>query len=331
MNRPRILVARAIFPEVLERLRQHLNVQDNQDDVPWSPAMLTEQLQDKQGALLTANERVDAQVLAKCPQLKIIANMAVGFNNLDIAALTAAGVQATNTPDVLTETTADFAFALLLATARRVTESERFLRAGQWGRWRYDLFAGSEVHGSTLGIVGMGRIGQAIAQRAVHGFGMRVVYCNRSPLPATTEAQYRAQFMALPDLLRTADHVMLALPYSPDVHHLVGAEQLALMKPTATLVNIARGGVVDDAALAQALAQGRIAAAGLDVFENEPSVHPGLLQVANVVLTPHIASATVRTRRAMADLAADNLLAFFAGCGPLTPVNTLQTGPAALG
>jgi gluconate 2-dehydrogenase len=323
MNRPRILVARAIFPEVLERLRQHLEVQDNQDDVPWSPAMLTEQLQDKQGALLTANERVDAQVLAKCPQLKIITNMAVGFNNLDIAALTAAGVQATNTPDVLTETTADFAFALLLATARRVTESERFLRAGQWGRWRYDLFAGSEVHGSTLGIVGMGRIGQAIAQRAVHGFGMRVVYCNRSPLPAATEAQYRAQFMPLPDLLRSADHVMLALPYTPEAHHLVGAEHLALMKTTATLVNIARGGVVDDAALAQALAQRRIAAAGLDVFENEPALHPGLLQVANVVLTPHIASATVRTRRAMADLAADNLLAFFAGRRPLTPINTL--------
>jgi len=222
---------------------------------------------------------------------------------------------------VLTETTADFGFALLMATARRMTESEHYLRAGKWTKWSYDMFAGSDIHGSTLGIIGMGRIGQGIAKRGAHGFGMKVVYHNRSRLSADLEAECKATYVGKEDLLRTADHVVLVVPYSAASHHTIGAVELALMKPTATLINIARGGIVDDAALAVALREGRIAAAGLDVFEGEPSVHPDLLTVPNVVLTPHIASATVPTRRAMANLAVDNLIAFLGGRAPLTPVN----------
>lgn len=319
--KPRILVARAIFPEVLEQLGQRFEVEANANDDLWSPTEFAAHLRDKDGVLTTGSERIDAALLAACPRLRIVANMAVGYNNFDLAAMDAAGVQGTNAPGVLTETTADFGFALLLATARRVTEGERYLRAGQWRRWSYDLLAGAEVHGSTLGIIGMGRIGQGIARRGAHGFGMRVIYHNRARLALEVEAECKASYVGKEELLRTADHVVLALPYTPAAHHTVGAPELALMKPTATLVNIARGGIVDDAALAEALRTRRIAAAGLDVFEGEPQVHPGLLEVPNVVLTPHIASATLPTRLAMAQLAADNLVAFFAGRGPLTPVN----------
>lgn len=319
--KPRILVARALFPEVIERLAQHFEVEVNVHDDTWSPAELAAHLRDKDGVLTTGSERIDAALLAACPRLRIVANMTVGYNNFDLAAMDAAGVQGTNAPGVLTETTADFGFALLLATARRVTEAERYLRAGLWKRWSYDLLAGAEVHGSTLGILGMGRIGQAIARRGAYGFGMRVIYHNRSRLAPEVEAECRASYVGKEELLRTADHVVLVLPYTPQAHHTIGAPELALMKPTATLVNIARGGIVDDAALAEALRARRIAAAGLDVFEGEPQVHPGLLEVPNVVLTPHIASATLPTRLAMAQLAADNLIAFFAGRGPLTPVN----------
>ena len=235
--------------------------------------------------------------------------------------MTAAGVLATNTPDVLTETTADFGFALLMATARRITESEHYLRAGKWTKWSYDMFAGSDIHGSTLGILGMGRIGQGIAKRGAHGFGMKVIYHNRSRLDAALEAECKASYVGKEELLRTADHLILVLPYSPASHHTIGAAELALMKPTATLVNIARGGIVDDAALAQALRDGRIAAAGLDVFEGEPQLNADLLRVPNVVLTPHIASASVPTRLAMANLAADNLIAYLKDKKPLTPLN----------
>ena len=327
MTKPKILIARAIFPEVIDRLKQHFEVESNQlDDVP-SKAQLIEKLRGKYGVLTTGGERIDAEVLAACPDLKICANMAVGYNNFDVPAMTAAGVQATNAPDVLTETTADFGFALLMATARRITESEHYLRAGQWKKWSYDMFAGSDIHGSTLGILGMGRIGQGIAKRGAHGFGMKVIYHNRSQLSSDLEAQSKARYVSKTELLQTADHVVLVVPYSPESHHTIGAAELALMKPTATLVNIARGGIVDDAALAVALREKRIAAAGLDVFEGEPAVHPDLLTVPNVVLTPHIASATLPTRLAMANLAADNLIAFFTSNKPLTPINLSQAAP----
>lgn len=321
MSKPKILVARAIFPEVIASLEEHFEVEANQQDETWSKSQLIEKLQGKHGAFTTGGDRIDAEVLAACPGLKICANMAVGYNNFDLDAMTAAGVLATNAPDVLTETTADFGFALLMATARRLTESEHFLRAGKWTKWSFDMFAGSDIHGSTLGILGMGRIGQGIARRGAHGFGMKVIYHNRSRLDANLEAECRASYVSKEELLKTADHLVLVLPYSPSSHHAIGAAELALMKPTATLVNIARGGIVDDAALAVALREKRIAAAGLDVFEGEPKVHPDLLTVPNVVLTPHIASATVPTRLAMARLAADNLIGFFNENKPLTPLN----------
>ena len=321
MQKPNILIARAVFPEVIARLEQYFDVESNQADESWSKAELIARLQGKAGAFTTGGDRIDAEVMAACPGLKICANMAVGYNNFDLDAMTAAGVLATNAPDVLTETTADFGFGLMMATARRITESEHYLRAGKWTKWSYDMFAGSDIHGSVLGILGMGRIGQGIARRGAHGFGMQVIYHNRSRLDAALEAECQAGYVSKEELLRTADHLVLVLPYSPASHHTIGAAELALMKPTATLVNIARGGIVDDAALAAALRNRTIAAAGLDVFEGEPAVHPDLLTVPNVVLTPHIASATLPTRLAMASLAADNLIAFFTGKRPPTPLN----------
>jgi gluconate 2-dehydrogenase len=322
-TRPSILIARNIFPEVVARLREHFDVDTNDGDAVLSAQELKDRLQGKDGVLTTGSEKVDAGLLAACPQLKVVANIAVGYNNFDVPAMTAAGVLATNTPDVLTETTADFGFALLMATARRLTESEHFLRAGLWNQWRLDMFAGAEVNGSTLGILGMGRIGQAIARRGAHGFGMNVIYHNRSRLDAATEAECKARYVDKAELLKTADHLILVLPYSAESHHAIGAAEIAQMKPTATLVNIARGGIVDDAALAVALREKRIAAAGLDVYEGEPKVHPDLLTVPNIVLTPHIASATIATRKAMANLAADNVIAFLTTGRALTPINAV--------
>lgn len=320
-SKPSILVTRAIFPQVIDRLSAHFEVEANPADDLWDRAELLRRLQGKVGVFTTGVERMDAALLAQCPDLKICANMTVGYNNFDLDAMTAAGVLGTNAPDVLTETTADFGFALLMATARRVTESEHFLRAGQWTRWSYDMFSGAEVHGSTLGILGMGRIGQAIARRGALGFGMQVIYHNRSPLSAALEQECKARYVSKQELLEQADHLVLVVPYSAASHHSIGAPELAMMKPTATLVNIARGGIVDDAALAQALKNRVIAAAGLDVFEGEPSVHPDLLTVPNVVLTPHIASATEGTRRAMAGLAVDNLVGYLLHGRAVTPLN----------
>jgi len=321
-----ILVTRATFGDVIEHLGRHFEVDSNPDDAVLGAAELIRRLQGKQGVMSTGTERIDDALLAACPELKAVCNVGVGYNNIDVAACTARGVVVTNTPDVLTETTADFGFALMMATARRITESERSLRRGEWTRTGvYDHFVGSDVHGATLGILGMGRIGQAIARRGAFGFGMRVMYHNRSRLPASAEADCRASYVDKATLLKEADHLLLVVPYSASSHHAIGEAELRQMKPSATLTNIARGGIVDDAALARALREGRIAAAGLDVFEGEPKVHPDLLTVPNIVLTPHIGSASVRTRRAMALLAADNLIAALGGgpqAGrPLTPVN----------
>ncbi len=314
-------MTRAVFPDVIERLEQFFEVESNQDDRILTPTELAEKVKGKDGIFTTPSERVTAEVLAASPSLKAVCNMAVGYNNIDIDAATRAGIVVTNTPDVLNETTADFAWALLLATARRVTESEHWLRAGKWQKWRYDTFLGADVHGSTLGILGMGRIGQAIARRSM-GFNMRVIYHNRSRVAPDLEARANnAQYVSKEELLKTADHVMLALPYSPQVHHIIGAVELAMMKPTATLVNIARGGIVDDAALIVALRANRLAAAGLDVFENEPAFDPAFLTLSNVVLTPHIASASEPTRRAMANCAADNLIAALTDGNPPNILN----------
>jgi len=326
VNRPKVLVARAVFPEVLARLREHFEVESNEADEVWPQPLLIERLQGCVGAFITGTERIDATLLAACPDLRAVCNMAVGYNNIDLAACTARGVLASNTPDVLTETTADFGFALMMAAARRMAEGERYLRAGLWTKWSYDMLAGSDVHGATLGILGMGRIGQAIARRGALGFGMRVTYHNRSRLDPAVEAPLGATWVSKEALLRESDHLVVVVPYSASSHHAIAAAELAAMKPTATLTNIARGGVVDDAALAAALRNGVIAAAGLDVFEGEPALHADLLTVPNVVLTPHIASATEATRRAMADLAAANLIAVLTGGVPPTPLNPQVLG-----
>jgi gluconate 2-dehydrogenase len=319
--KPTILIARAVFPDVIERLSAHFEVESNQEDLIFSPGQLQRKMHNKDGLFVTPSERISAEAIAASPKLKMIANMAVGYNNIDVEAATRAGVMASNTPDVLNETTADFAWALMMATARRVTESERWLRAGQWDKWRYDTLLGADVHGATLGIIGMGRIGQAIARRSI-GFNMRVIYHNRSRLPASQEqASNHAQFVSKETLLRTADHIILMLPHSSESHHTIGAAELALMKPTATLVNMARGGIVDDVALIAALRDHKIAAAGLDVFENEPAFHPDFLSLSNVVLTPHIGSASEPTRRAMANCAADNLIAALTGGDPPNLLN----------
>ena len=307
--KPAILVCRRVFAETLARLREHFEVEANDADVVWTRSELIAHLQGKAGVFVTGTQPVDAALLEACPQLRAVCSMAVGYNNIDVPACTARGVLVSNAPDVLTETTADFGFALMMATARRIAESEHFLRRGEWTKWSVDLFAGADVHGATLAILGMGRIGRAIARRGALGFAMPVVYHNRSRLDAGVEAELGARYVSKDELLTVADHLVIVVPYSAESHHLIGAAELKRMKPTATLTNIARGGIVDDAALARALREGEIAAAGLDVFEGEPSVHPDLLALPNVVLTPHIASASLPTRRAMAELAAANLIA----------------------
>lgn len=322
-SKPKLLVARRVFDDTLARLAEHFEVVANQADTIFTPQELAARLKGCEAAFITGSERIDDALLDACPDLRMVATMFVGYNNIDVAACTRHGVLATYAPDVLTETTADLGFALVLATARRLGEGERFIREGRWGAWTIDLLAGFDVHGSTLGILGMGRIGQAIARRGVHGFGMKVVYHNRSRLDAQAEAALgAAQWVSKEDLLAQADHLVIVVPYSPQTHHAIGAAELARMKPTATLINIARGGVVDDAALAQALAQRTIAAAGLDVFEGEPKVHPALLEVPNIVLAPHVGSATLATRRAMAGLAVTNLIEAFAGRTPPTAINS---------
>lgn len=316
--KPKILVARRLFADVIAPLREVFEVEVHDSNTPLPPAELAARLQGCWGLLGSGSEKVDAALLAQCPTLKAVALMTVGYNNLDVQACREHGLLLSNAPGVLTDATADFGMTLLLAAARRVGESERYVRAGQWQGWSIDQFAGAELRGSMLGIVGMGRIGSGIARRAHHGFGMRIAYFNRSE--SSEAAALGAERLPLPELLKTADHLMIVVPYTPDTHHLIGAPELALMKPTAVLVNIARGGVVDDAALALALREKRLAAAGLDVFEGEPRVNPALLECDNAVLTPHIASSTLPTRRAMVELAVKNLLDWQAGGPGLTPV-----------
>lgn len=321
-TKPKILVARAIFPDALAKLEEKFEVQSNQADDVFSPEQLRKHLAEVKGALVFGSERIDRNTLSDAKDLKIVANISVGYNDFDVPAMTAAGVMATNTPDVLTDTTADFGFALLMATARRITESEHWIRNGQWDKMSivYNPL-GMDLHHTTLGIIGMGRIGQGIAKRAL-GFGMKVMYHNRKRLSEADEKACGARYVDKDTLLREADHVVLVVPYSAESHHLIGAKEIALMKPTATLVNIARGGIVDDAALAAALKAKTIFAAGLDVYEGEPKVHPELLKLSNVVLAPHIASATEKTRRAMVALAIDNLNAALEGKRPPSLINT---------
>jgi gluconate 2-dehydrogenase len=318
--RPRVLVTREVFDETLDYLARHCEVESNQADVAFDSEVLARKLADKEGVMCALTDRIDAALLARAPRLKVVANIAVGYNNIDVAACSARGVMVTNTPGVLDESTADLAWALMLAAARRLTEVERRVRAGEWRGWRLKQWLGVDVHHATLGIIGMGRIGRAIARRAA-GFEMKVLYHNRKRVAPDVEEKLNATYVSKEELLERSDFVILQVPYSPETHHLIGARELARMKPSAILVNSTRGGVVDDAALVAALKNGTIRAAGLDVFENEPRLHPGFLELDNVVLAPHIGSSTEATRRAMALTAARNLVAALAGEMPPNLVN----------
>lgn len=319
-NKPKVLVTREVFDETLAYLGEHCDVDSNQDDVAFGPDELARRLSDKEGVICSLTDRIDAALIAGSKKLKVVANIAVGYNNIDVGACTARGIMATNTPGVLDDSTADLAWTLMLGAARRVTEVERYIREGEWKGWRLKQWLGIDVHHSTLGIVGLGRIGQAIAKRAT-GFDMRVLYHNRKRVAASTELELKAAWVSLDELLRQSDFVVLQVPYTPETHHLIGAAELAKMKPTAILVNSTRGGVVDDAALVAALKERTIRAAGLDVFENEPKLNPAFLELDNVVLVPHIGSSTEATRRAMAMTAAKNAVAALTGGDPPNLIN----------
>lgn len=304
----RVFVCREVFEEVLGFLEEHFEVQANQQDKVLSPEELAAALADKEGALTTLTERIDEGLLRRCPHLKAVCNIAVGYNNIDLAACTARGVMATNTPGVLDDTTADFTWALILATARRLNEAEAYVRAGKWEKWQLKQLMGLDVHHATLGILGLGRIGRAVARRSL-GFEMEVLYHDVRRAPAEVEASCGATYVAKEELFRRADIVTIHVPYSPETRHAVGAAEIGLMKGSAILIHAARGGVVDDEALVEALKEGRIAGAGLDVFEGEPALHPGFLELKNVILSPHIASSSQKTRLRMAQKAAENLVA----------------------
>ena len=313
-TKPSVWVSRPTFSDITARLEPYFEVVVEPEETSFSATELASKFGQHDAVIIGLKEHVGAVEIASAPRLRMVANLAVGHDNLDLPALTAAGIAASNTADVLNESVADYAWALMLGAARRTGAAERWLRAGHWHATEFLGWLGMDVRGRTLGILGMGRIGQAIARRA-QGFGMHVIYHNRSRLASSIEADCRATYVDKTHLLRESDFLMLVLPLTPASRHAIAAPELAQMKPTAVLVNVARGGIVDDVALASALAGGGLAAAALDVFEGEPGVNPALLALDNVLLSPHIASATHDTRRAMIALAVDNVLAVF-GHGP---------------
>ncbi|MBI3694730.1 MAG: D-glycerate dehydrogenase [Acidobacteria bacterium] len=318
--KPKILVTKHLYPEAIDFLRERVEVEYHDSDEGYPPDELLDHLRDKLGVVSQLTDKFPAAVMGALPNLKVISNVAVGFDNIDIPAATARKILVTNTPEVLTDTTADFAFTLLLATARRVVEGDAYLRSGQWRQWRIDLLCGYDAHHRTLGLVGLGRIGQAVARRA-RGFSMRILYYDAISAPSHVERELGLEFVSLDTLLAESDFVSLHVPLLPETRHLIGAEQLARMKKTAILVNTSRGPVVDEAALAAALASGQIAGAGLDVYEREPEVDPGLLGLHNAVLAPHIASASIDTRTKMCLMAAENVVSALEGRRPPNLVN----------
>lgn len=316
----KILVTREVFDETIDFLNGHFEVESNQTDRLYARDELIAKLQGKGGVQTSSSDRIDAELLDKCPTIKAVCNTAVGYNNIDVDACTRHGVMVTNTPGVLTDSVADYSMGLIIATCRRMTEGEAYLRKGEWKGTFLKQMLGQDVHGATLGIFGFGRIGQAIARRA-RGFDMKILYHSRSRAAAAAENESGAVHVGKEELLRKADVVLLILPFTPETQHYIGAKELALMRPSAVLVNMARGGIVDDAALIEALKKKTIWAAGLDVYENEPRFNPGFLELANVVLSPHIASASEPTRQAMAMTAAKNLAAALSGQAPPNLLN----------
>lgn len=315
-----VLVTKRIYPEAVELLKQHAEVDYVDSDDGLAADELLRRLEGKQAVVSQLTDRFDASVIERLEGVRSISNVAVGFDNIDVAAATRKGILVTNTPDVLTDTTADFAFALLMAAARRVVEGHHYVHSGKWRKWYIDLLVGHDIHHRTIGIFGMGRIGQAMAKRA-GGFSMRVLYHDAMRAPEALERSLGLEFMSAEDLLRQSDFITVHVPLLPETRKMIGAAQLRMMKPTAILVNTSRGPVVDEAALAEALDRKIIAGAGLDVFEQEPSVHPLLLKLENVVLAPHIASASIDTRRNMSLMAAQNALSALEGKRPANLLN----------
>lgn len=319
MSLPKVYITRPLPTKAVERLAARCDVKMRPEDAPLDPAQLAESCRDIEG-LMATGVRVSEDVVAQAPRLRAVANVGVGYDNIDVAACTRRRIPVTNTPDVLTETTADLAFALLIAAPRRLVECDRYVRQGQWQSSKWELLWGSDIYGKTLGVYGLGRIGKAVARRA-RGFSMRVIYYDVVRPTAALEEELGVQFVDRETLLREADFLTLHVPLTPETHHLVGARELSMLKPTAFLINAARGKCVDEAALVEALQSKRLAGAGLDVFEHEPHVHPELLSLPNVVLAPHVGSATAQTRLAMAMLAVENLVAGLEGRRPPNLVN----------
>ena len=324
-ERPKILVTQKVPDPAYPLLAEIGEVDANiQEGVIWPYEELLRRGPNHDYIYSLLTDNIDAHFLEACatgkPHLKMVANMAVGYNNIDVEAATRLGIAVSNTPGVLSDTTADLAFALLMTTARRIPEAERYLRAGKYKGWGPLLFCGAEVHQSTLGLIGAGRIGKIVAKRA-SGFEMNVLYYDVYRLSSEDEVTYRMTYMPMDEVLKQADFVSIHTPYMPSTHHLIGDRELSLMKPGAILINTARGPIVDEKELVKALQSGIIAGAGLDVFENEPAVEPGLMTMENVVILPHIASASLKTRTLMATMASENILAHFHGQRPPNTVN----------
>ena len=319
----KVLVTARMPEEVLSLIGQDHQVESYDADPPMDRQRLLRSIADKEGLLCTITDRIDTEVLDRAPALQVIANYGVGFEHIDIDGSTRRGIPVTNTPGVLTEATADLAFALVLATARRIVEGDKRVREGKFQYWAPLLFLGQEVNGKTMGIIGMGRIGKAVARRAA-GFGMKLIYHSRTRLSPAEEKELGASWQPLETVLREADFVTLHVPLTPHTRHLIGSRELELMKNSAYLINTTRGPVVDEAALVAALRQGRIRGAGLDVYEREPELCPGLADLENAVLLPHLGSATVETRTRMALMAAENLLAGLRGDPPPNCLNWLE-------
>ncbi len=325
MNKPKILSTRPLFPAARAILDQYCEADYWTSADRISRAELLKRVADKEGLVCLLNEKVDEELLSAAPKLRIASTVSVGYDNIDVAACTKHKVVATNTPGVLDDTTADFAWTLLMAVARRLLEGDAWMRSGTWPGWDLDQLVGGDVWGKTLGIVGFGRIGRGVARRA-HGFQMRVLYNDAVRAPAHVEKELNAEFVDRDRLFRESDFISLHVPLLPDTRHLISKENLGKMKPTAFLVNTSRGPVVDEAALAEALENKTIAGAALDVFEHEPKVHPALLARKDVILAPHIASASVDTRTKMAVMAANNVVALFEGRRPPNALNADALG-----
>lgn len=318
-QRPKVLITRSIQQSVIYRISQHCDVQVHPVDESMPPQLLASSMRDVDG-VMPAGVQISREIIDAAPRLRVVSNIAVGYDNIDVEACNRRRILVTNTAGVLTEATADLAFALLFAVGRRVTEGDRYVRGGHWKQWQWNCLWGTEMHGKTLGLYGFGRIAQATARRG-RGFSMRILYHARHRVPASVKKEFAAEFVDRESLLRQSDFLSLHVPLTPETRHAIGAPELALMKPSAFVINAARGPIIDEAALVQALQAGRLAGAGLDVFEDEPQVHPALIAMDNVTLSPHVGSATAETRLRMAMLASENLLAALRGERPPNLVN----------